>query len=660
VVLQINNLVAEFGIDAYSNLQWALNRFAFLSLTMRASFLLVALPVFFVAWYVGTTVSDVSFNLRRREIGLLSAKGVSSGQLFRLFLSESLLVGVLGGAIGVGVSWLLSPYLVAAVGGALGETVPVLTLEVVVMAVVFGTGITLLSTFRPSRRAAKLPTVEALREYMYVEETKPYKQKWPWVAFFLGSYKVAMAAAGLPNLSVYFAGRPPPTANIFLTILLALWIVIDTALTPIGPLLFFWGFTKIFIRGSLGFQALVTRAARFLGDLGTLATRNVRRNPARAASIAFLIAFIIGYGFQTVGALASEEDYTIRQVKTSVGADISIALTSLADTPAVLRDVAEVPGVAATSMTYAFSSDRVALVAVDPHTWLTTAYHEDEWFSGTTAANALQRLTEDNYTIILERQVATTLALDVGEFITLRIGPANAKLQVVGFFGPASSAVSPPVYDLVPSPASRLWSFVPVGLYDTLGSGVYASGKILVRLDEGANGTRVASDLRTLELDDVASVQAVAEQLRERETNLLLSGSQNVQRIGVVFAVVAASGATALVGLVSLQERKKELAIMHVRGLSFKQLLTMLTAENLSMVIFSMLLGVAVGLIIVHGTVVSLNTQYATLVAHHIVFPPDAVLILAAALTLVLISSLLPVILVTKRYMSKLERIVRT
>ena len=54
------------------------------------SFIIVSLPVFFVAWYLGATVSDVSFNIRRREIGLLSTKGLSSGQIQRMFLTEAL------------------------------------------------------------------------------------------------------------------------------------------------------------------------------------------------------------------------------------------------------------------------------------------------------------------------------------------------------------------------------------------------------------------------------------------------------------------------------------------------------------------------------------------------------------------------------------------
>jgi len=632
---------------------------------MRRDFLVVALPVFFVAWYVGSTVSDVSFNLRRREIGLLSAKGFSSGQLFRLFLSESLMIGIFGGLIGVGLSFLLSPYFVTAIGAEFGMASPVLTPEVIILAVIFSTGITLLSTFRPSRRAAKLPTVDALKEYMYVEETKPYKQKWPWVALLLGSYKIAMFLIGMPTLAQYFIGRPPPTTNIFLMILLAAWIIVDRVLTPIGPLLFFWGFTKIFIRGSLGFQELVTRAAKFLGDLGTLATKNVRRNPARAASVAFLIAMIIGYSFQTVGVLASEEDYIVRQVKANVGADISVSLTTIVNATSVMEEVADLPGIASTTLEYYFrgetSSQSLALVAVESQKWLSTAYYENEWFTGNNVATAFQQMTNNNNTIILERTIASNLDLGIGDFITLNIGYTTTKLKVVGFFGPEISGAPQPVFrpsELYSSSSFR--SYVPTNLYRTLDSSVFASGKILVKLEADANGTSVAAQIRDLESNNISYIYSVAVQLEERESNLLLSGTTNVQRIGVIFAVVSASVATALVALVSLQERKKELAIMNVRGLSFKQLIIMLLAENLSIVIFSVTLGVVVGLFIVHGSIVALNTtQYATLVAHHMIFPSDAIMTLLTSLILVFSSSILPIIVMTKRYVSKLDRIVR-
>src|SRR3989337_4423957 len=84
---------------------------------MLFAFIIAALPVFFVAWYLGSTVSDVSFNLRRREIGLLLTKGFSKRQLWAMFLFEAGLIGLLGGLLGIVLSFSLGPLLVAAAGG---------------------------------------------------------------------------------------------------------------------------------------------------------------------------------------------------------------------------------------------------------------------------------------------------------------------------------------------------------------------------------------------------------------------------------------------------------------------------------------------------------------------------------------------------------------
>jgi ABC-type lipoprotein release transport system permease subunit len=653
IVQQINNQVAEYDLYASSNLQSALSVYQFLSIMMRVTFLVSSLPVFFVAWYVGTTVADVSLNLRRREIGLLLAKGFSSRQLFRLFLLESLLIGIFGGLIGMGLSFLLSPYFVVTIGSGFVKA-PVLTLDVVIMTIIFSTVITLLSTFKPSRKAAKLSTVDALREYMYVEEIKPYKQKWPWIAFFLGSYKITMYLIGIPILAQYFAGRSPSTTNIFLTILLGVWIIIDSILTYIGPLLFLWGFTKIFIRGSLAFQELVTRVAKFLGDLGSLATKNVRRNPARAASVAFLVALIIGYGFQTIGTLASEEDYVVRQVKAGVGADLSISLVNIANTTAVSENVSSLQGIASVTPQYSLYVDDMTLVAVNPQEWLSTAYFENEWFTGNIIGTAFQELSEDNSTIILEHSMASQLELDVGDFISLRIGSSLEELRVVGFFGPETNVGQQPVFN----PPS-FWSYISIDLYSHLDDDLDVSKEVLVKLEPNMDGTIMASQIQDLNLNEIISVNSVSEQFTRRESDLLLSGTVNIQRIGVFFAVTAAAVASALVALVSLQERKKEITIMNVRGFSFKQLIKILLAENLAIVVFAVALGAGVGLILIYGNIVALNTQYVTLVVRRMVFPLDATLILSSSVILVFASSILPIIAVTKRYISKLERIVR-
>jgi ABC-type lipoprotein release transport system permease subunit len=592
----------------------------------------------------------------------LSAKGFSSGQLLRLFLSESLLIGIIGGLVGVGLSFVLGPFFIPSLGPEFGGVAPVLTLDLIVIVIVFSTALTLLSTFLSSRRSARLSTLDALREHLYVEETKAYKQKLPMLALFLGSYKIGLYLLGIPNLPQYFGGSPPWSSNIFLTILFAVWFVIDLAITPIGSILFFWGFTKILIGGSSGFQKLVSVFSKFLGDIGTLATKNVKRNPVRAASVAFLVALIISYSFLTVGTLASEEDYVVRQVKADVGADIRVSLNNVDNVTAVTNNITSLQGISSTVLEYEFygqvSRLTLKMEAVEPQDWLSTAYYEAEWFSGQSVTASFQEMANDNNTIVLAQGIADSLGLEINDYISVTIDDVPSKLRVVGFFGSAYSME----YQILLGISSRgnpVHSYVPYNFYNSTDAD--ASGKLLVNLEPNVNATKVAAQIRDIDSDDIGSVSSVEERLAHQEIDLTLSGTINIQRIGVIFAVVAASVATALVALVSLQERKKEVAIMNIRGLSYKQVTIMLLTEVLSVVIFATVIGSVVGVIMLHGNTVAANADtYASLVAHRMVFPPDAILTLAVMLLLVFLSTILPVILVTRRYVSKLERIVRS
>ena len=658
ITSQITNKVLSWGVYAENRLEWVLYNYQFVSQGMRFQFLIIALPVFFMAWYMGTTVSDVSLNLRRREIGLLLTKGFSRGQLLRMFLSEAALIGVIAGLIGVGLSLLLSPFFVRAGGGQWFSGVPVVGTETVILAVIFGIIITFLSMFRPARRASQLQAVDALREYRYVEEIKPFKQRWPWIALFLGTYKITMWLLGI-NLAPLIIGGPP-TANIIVNIFLVTWIVFDVyVLSYVGPILFSWGLTKLLIRGSLKFQELTAKVAKFLGDLSSLATRNVQRNPARAASIAFLIALIIWYSFQATGTYASERDYTIREIKFNVGADISVTLTTLVNASQTMSQIENLTSVSSTVIEYSFEGEStfryMNLKAVDPEKWLEIAYYESELFSGNNVETAFHEMAIDNKTIILERETATLLNLRVNDTIHVTLGSEIYALKVVGFLGPE------PIEGTYRITGMLFYSYVPEGLYYEVKDSVHASGRILVKLESGADGMAVADQIQELETDNIGTVYSVAEELQEWQSNVLLSGTANIQLLGVAFAVVAASIGTTLVTLVSLKERNKEVSIMSIRGLSFKQLTTMLLTENLAIVVFAVLLGSVVGLISVYGNVSAANTMpySSSILARHMVFPIDTILTLIACVTLVFASTIIPVIIMSRRYVSKLERIVR-
>jgi len=668
IKLKIDDKIGRYGLNTYGILDSILPVYQVTLAIMRLSFIVVSFPVFFVAWYMGTTVSDVSFNLRRREIGLLLTKGFSRRQLLRMFLTEALLIGLTGGVVGIALTLALNPLFVKAVGGEYIGT-PLIGIDTAILTVVFSVIITLLVVFGSARRASNMATVDALREYMYVEEVKPYKKLWPWVAFLLGSYKMVIFLLGV-NLMTEFT-RLAMSGNFLVGLLVGIWAFFDAVLTYIGPLLFFWGFTKIFIRWSLKFQEITAKAAKFLGDLGTLATRSVRRNPARAASIAFLIALIIGYGVQITGILASDQDYNVRIAYANVGADVSVVLTQPLNVSFTtdLRDNirSNVSGVASTTTEYSFYGESsfagLQLKVINTSEWFNTAYYEDNWFSGRDVKTAFQLLSSDNRSIILERGIAETNDLKVDETIWVSFDRGfngdkyEWDLTIVGFFG--TKRPEPSFGQIIGT--YQYWSYVSESLFQELGAVVTdsSSAKILVKLNSGTNGTAVANEIDDLIPLGMGTVYSVSEQLQEQQSNFMYLGTLNVQRLGVAFAILATSIGTALVTLVSLKERQREASIMSVRGLSYKQLAIMLLTENLAVVTFAVLLGVAAGLIIVYGNAVSFNSTAVSIIAKRVVFPADALLMIFASVGLVFASTIVPVLFMVRKYISRLERVVR-
>ncbi len=655
----IENKCAVLGLYAVqNNLEWALTAFRFMSMWIRFAFTLVSLPIFFVAWYMGTTVSNVSFNLRRREIGLLLTKGFSQGQVLRMFLIETVLIGSIGGLLGVLLGFLLNPLFTQSISETLFN-LQIINPYTIIFTVTFGIAIALLSTFSSARKASQLATVNALREYLPLEEIKPYRKRWPWVAFILGTYKIIIFSLGI-NMTVELS-RIMWRGNFILMLLIVILLFIDSALNYVGPLLFFWGFTKLFIQGSLKFQELTAKAARFLGDLGVLATKNVRRNPARSAAIAFLIALIVGYSVQVTGQLASEQDYAVRQIYYQVGADVSIHIYNSGEAQNILKDIILNASEKIQNATteYSFSAltppGGIKVKAVEPHLWLETAYYENEWFSGNDAATSFKNLATDKDTIILERSISKSLKLEVYNNITLTLGHITKTLRIVGFFGPEQSEQQQVV---IQQTFTQYWSFISRELYEEISSHVSASAKILLKLKSGVDGKIVAENIRNLDLD-ISYVESFAEEWEEAQTNVIVMGMLDVQRLGVLFAVLAASVGTALVSAVSMKERNREATIMSVRGLSYKQLVIMFLTENLALAVFSIFLGFIVGLIVVYGNISATNASIPTLVQRHLVFSVDSVLILVSCVTLIFISTILPILIALQKYVKTLERMVR-
>jgi putative ABC transport system permease protein len=106
---------------------------------------------------------------RRREIGVLKALGATDGDVKSLFFAEAATMGFFGGTVGLLFGWLIGQALSFAIGIYLRQqdlpSVPIshVPLWLAVLAILFGTGVSLLAGLYPAAHAARLNPVDALR-----------------------------------------------------------------------------------------------------------------------------------------------------------------------------------------------------------------------------------------------------------------------------------------------------------------------------------------------------------------------------------------------------------------------------------------------------------------------------------------------------------------
>ncbi|MBE9473870.1 MAG: ABC transporter permease [Chloroflexi bacterium] len=105
----------------------------------------------------------VSVTERTREIGLRKALGARKTDILIQFLTESSVLSLFGGLIGIALGWAIS--LVVGQIAAASDTpiVPAIGIDVILLATIFSTAVGLFFGIYPANRAANLEPVEALR-----------------------------------------------------------------------------------------------------------------------------------------------------------------------------------------------------------------------------------------------------------------------------------------------------------------------------------------------------------------------------------------------------------------------------------------------------------------------------------------------------------------
>jgi len=637
---QIDNEVRIYQLHSWQNfLEDILVTVQSLIEGFKTGFIVLALPVFFTAWYVGVTVSDVMLGSRRREVGLLLTKGFTPRQVFMTFLVESGLVGVLSGLIGLVASSILLPFVGIGSTSLMGFSFA--SASTVAFVFVFSITISVLSVLLPAWRVSNMDVIDALKEHESFEAERLPSRLEPAVALTLGLYKLLMLMFGISVDS--FA---PEGGGMIVQLIYTTWWGFDLLLSYLGPILFFWGFTKLFIQGSFRIQeGLGAVARRFIGELSKVSTLSAQRSLRRTTAIAFLIALIFGYSVSVVGGLATSRDQMYRNIQWNTGSDASIWLYSDEGYEQLVQDIESIEGVTSTAVERWFYAESayvsIPLRAIDPVDWGETAYYEEEWFT-LGSESAFSTLASRNDVIMMNRGFEQPFRISKGDLITFKARfNVFVNQTIVEFFGPSTGAYNLP-------------SYVPSGFLDEhhLDFDVINT-VVLVRFEDGADVEGFEAAVTEMS-DNVKAIYTLESGLESASSNIFLQGPIQVQRLGIAFATLLSSLGVALVVSTTLGERQKEITLMAIRGFSFKQLFQMLIVENLGVISFSIILGAIVGYINVIGDV-QLSNLSGALILRRVIFDQGSLIFIAAIVVVILLSAIIPIIVALRRSSAKLS-----
>ena len=655
---QVNGMSGVYKYNPVNYLALALKEIASTSAKTKLNTIMVTIPVFFTAWYLGMTVSDVALGLRRKEIGLLLSRGMSHRQVFTSLLTEALLVGVAAGVLGVGIGAVFMPFVVSRAGfDTLFRYVSPVTFAATVA---FSLAISILAAYNPVRKATNMEIVEALREYREEEEGLGY---WgvPALALALGLYKLAMLV-----FNVDIAAYSPASGDFISFLAYSVWYGMDSILGYIWTIVLFWGFTKLFLMYAPQFQDVLGNiATKLTGDTARFTSLSSRRSLKRAGAYTFMVALVISYSFVVLGNIAMTNDYTQRYLEAQQGAD-AVALIYLSssggawDKTSVIdlaNKIRATNGVGSAAIEVQFNGDTSAgtiqVRAIETNWWNETAYTNELFINPRSYATFASKdsvfrdkngvLTGAN--VLLDKGAADFFGLRADGTGYLNLGVQNRvfSLKIVGLFGRDLGANWVPQAPMVYVPFNFTSNWDPAWL---------GGARILMKLAPGADLAVIKTQVMALGVN-VQRVDITSEVVMNTQTSPLLGGSQQVNQLGVIFATAVASVGMSLIVYTLLRTRSLELNLMSIKGYSARQLAVSLSIENVGLATLATLLGIGSGIVNLMGQVQLFNKYILTYTAWRILFPLTSQLQLLLLYLVIVGTTLAPILIVIRRINKK-------
>lgn len=163
-VAAVTRQITDMGYEAYNNAEWIQSEMEQMNMIQAVLGAIGAVSFLVAAIGIANTMM-MSIYERTKEIGIMKVLGCDLYNIQGMFLLEAGLIGMIGGIVGMLVSYVLS-FVVnhLSLGGSFGvDTISVIPLWLPLPAVVFAMLMGMLAGFPPSLRAMKLSPLMAMQ-----------------------------------------------------------------------------------------------------------------------------------------------------------------------------------------------------------------------------------------------------------------------------------------------------------------------------------------------------------------------------------------------------------------------------------------------------------------------------------------------------------------
>ena len=564
-----------------------------------------------IAIFVGAFIIQNTFRIlllqRTKELSLLRALGTSKRQIYRLVISESLFMSIIGSGLGIALGIGLA---VAVKEGlqyfefGLPDGPLVLTTEAAITGLIIGITVTIFSSLLPARKASQVSPMEAIRDSVSTPQRKSLLTR-----LLFGSI-ISIVGFGV-LFGVLYDFLDLPTLSSLQQVGFGAGVIFIgiSVVTPSITKPFVFIFDKIY--------------NLLFGILGKLATENSKRTPRRTASTASALMIgltLISLANVITTSFKAQAESLISEV---ILADYQVSAANVFASPGIptglseeLLQLDEVTKLSRTRATVVGFNDRPLILGAVDETVFDLVKTDD-------ISGDRKDFLDENAIGIL-KQTAEREELFVGDEVVLTIPEEGERTFTVSY-----------IFDWTTQPPAEFFVLLENNSFfadESLDTELYFNvDKKTPELEEKINA--IVDEYPGVEIRD--------------EDGLVEEANNQIQLLlNVIYGFLSISIFVALFGItntlsLSVFERTREIGLMRAIGTYRKQIRRMIFIESSIISIFGAALGTSLGIFFAWSLIQTLADEGFTVFAVSI---PQTALWIGISIIAGVIAAILPAI----------------